>query len=221
MKYATLLCSCIFLALATPAAIMAAPATPVAIVESTVGKVAVTPFDLLREGDTLTFAADQGMIVSYLESCQRENIRGGTVVIGRTQSQVSGGTIAREGVACDPAALALTPEQANQSAALAFRDSESGDTDPVAAQAAFVLSSRYPVVLAPDLAELWIEDQRKPGTRHKLVAKNGVVQLTDGISPLPKGGVYRLEGGGRSLIFRIGREATDAPLPLLKRLIRF
>jgi hypothetical protein len=205
-----------------PPGAVAAPATPVAIVENTIGDVSdVAALDLLREGDTLTFAANQGMIVSYLESCQRENIRGGKVVIGRTQSEVSGGDVAREGVACDPAALALTPEQANQSAALAFRDPDSGNADPIAAEAAFALASRHPVVLAPDLTELWIEDQRKPGAKRKLVAKNGVVELTTLDAPLPKGGVYRLEGGGRSLIFRIGREATDAPLPLLKRLIRF
>lgn len=214
-------CLVLLVLLIAPAAI-AAPATPVAIVEDTIGDVgAVTALDLLLEGDRLTLAADQGMIVAYLESCLRENIRGGTVVIGRRQSTVSGGTVTREGVACDPAALALTPQQANQSAALAFRDSDGGDSDPIAAQATFVLASRHPVVLAPDLVELWIEDQRKPGAPRKLAVTEGVVELTGAESPLPKGGVYRLQGGGRTLVFRIGREATDAPLPLLKRLIRF
>lgn len=208
------------LALSQPA--VAAPSGPVAIVENTIGDVAaVAPLDLLREGDTLSFASNEGMIVSYLESCQRENIRGGKVVIGRTQSEVSGGNVVREGVACDPAALALTPEQANQSATLAFRDPDSGDADPIAAEAVFALASRHPVVLALDLSEIWLEDQRMPGSRRKLIATDGVVELTTLDAPLPKGGVYRLEGGGRSLVFRIGREATDAPLPLLKRLIRF
>jgi hypothetical protein len=199
-----------------------APA-PVAIVEDvTDNVVAVAPLDLLRNGDAVALAPDQGIIISYLDSCQRESIRGGTVAIGRSQSTVTGGIVSRQAVACDATALALTPDQANQSAALAFRLPEPPAAgDPLAASAAFAMSTRHPVAIVSDLNELLVRDLRQPSESVTRQARKGVIELTDEADPLDKGGVYRLEGGGRSLIFRIGREATDAPLPLLKRIIRF
>ncbi|WP_374374999.1 hypothetical protein [Dongia sp.] len=201
----------------------AQPAKPVAIVEDvTPGVAAVAPLDLLRDGDSLTLDPDQGAIISYLDSCQRENIRGGTIVIGGTQSTVTGGSVSRQAVACDPLALALTPEQANQSAALAFRQPDQpASGDAVAAEAKFALATRHPIVIAPDLQEITIEDRHNPGHLRRIKIVDGIAALTDEANPLDKGGVYRLEGGGRSLTFRIGREATDAPLPILKRVIRF
>lgn len=201
----------------------AQPSNPVAIVEDvTVGVEAVAPLDLLREGDSLSLSADQGAIISYLESCQRENIRGGAIVIGRSQSAVTGGSVSRQAVACDPLALALTPEQANQSAALAFRQPDQPAAgDAVAAEAKFAMATRHPIVIAPDLAEITIENRHNPGPLRRIKIIDGIAALTDEATPLDKGGVYRLEGGGRSLTFRIGREATDAPLPILKRIIRF
>lgn len=201
----------------------AEPRPPVAIVEDATANVtAIPPFHLLREGDSLSLANDQGVILSYLQSCQRETIRGGQVAIGRRQSDVTGGAVQRQTISCDPAALDLTPAEASQSAALAFRDPDSATTaDPIASEAAFVLASRLPVVIALDLAELTVEDRRNPGRSWQVQSADGVFELAAGDTPLDKGGVYRISGGSRSLVFRIGREATDAPVPLLKRLIRF
>lgn len=194
----------------------------VAIVEDVSGKVAgVEPFDLLHAGKTITLKAGEGLILSYLDSCRRENIQGGHVTIGEVQSDVSGGTVARSQLRCDPVALALTPEQANQSAALAFREDKTISGDPVAAQAKFVLETRQPVVIAPDLTEITVEDLRRPGTKWLVKVVKGIANLAIGSQVLDQGGVYRLTGSGKTLIFRIGREATDAPLPLLKRVIRF
>lgn len=199
----------------------AEPSGPVAIVEDTTdGVAAVAPLDLLRAGDQIALQPGQGVIISYLNSCQRENIRGGHVLVGETQSQVHDGTLSRQAIACDPLALALTPAQANQSGALAFRDPDAKG-DPIADQAKFVMATRHPIVLALDLDSVTIEDLRQPGSARRLAASGGIIELTDPDAPLAKGGVYKLTGGGRSLVFRIGREATDAPLPLLKRIIRF
>lgn len=203
--------------------VSAEPRPPVAIVEDATANVtAIPPFHLLREGDSLSLASDQGVILSYLQSCQRETIRGGQVAIGRLQSDVTGGAVQRQTISCDPAALDLTPAEASQSAALAFRDPDSAaDADPIAREAAFVLASRLPVVIALDLANLTIEDRRNPARTWQVQSTDGIFELAAGDLPLDKGGVYRISGGDRSLVFRIGREATDAPLPLLKRLIRF
>lgn len=198
------------------------PRGPVAIVEETTANVTtVEPMDLLREGTALALRDDQGVIISYLDTCQRESIRGGEIVIGRGRSEITGGTVARIAVNCDPAALALTPEQANESATLAFRDPTSAGDDPIAAQAQFVLSTRAPIVIAPDLTEVALENLRVPGAPRLVQLQDGVGELTGTDALLDKGGVYHLVGGGRSVVFRISRDATDAALPLLKRAIRF
>ncbi|MBL8710276.1 MAG: hypothetical protein JNL25_13860 [Rhodospirillaceae bacterium] len=198
------------------------PRGPVAIVEETTANVTtVEPMDLLREGTALALRDDQGVIISYLDTCQRESIRGGEIVIGLGQSEITGGTVVRIAVDCDPAALALTPEQANESATLAFRDPTSTGNDPIAAQAEFVLSTRAPIVIVPDLAEVTIENLRVPGAPRLVQLRDGVGELTGTDGLLDKGGVYRLVGGDRSVVFRISRDATDAALPLLKRAIRF
>jgi len=208
---------------ALPYAAGAEPNVPVAIIEDATGAPAgVETFRLLREGDGFSLTQDQGVIVSYLLSCRRENIRGGAVVIGRRQSLVRGGTMSYQVVPCDPTALALTPAEANQSAALAFREPEDPAAgDPVAEEAAFILAARLPVVIAPGLDEIILEDRRNPDHRWRLDGHSGVFMLAEPAAPLEKGGVYRITGGGRSLVFRVSRDATDAPLPLLKRLIRF
>jgi hypothetical protein len=213
----------IFALMGLSGAALAEPRQPVAIVEDATANVtAIPPFQLLHEGDSLSLASDQGIILSYLQSCQRESIRGGHVAIGRRQSDVTGGAVQRQTISCDPAALDLTPAEASQSAALAFRDPDNAaSADAVAAEAEFVLASRRPVVIALDLAELTVEDRRDPARIWQVKSLDGVFELAAGNAPLDKGGVYRISGGNRSLVFRVGREATDAPVPLLKRLIRF
>lgn len=194
----------------------------VAIVEETSGNVAgVEPLDLLREGRTIALKADAGLIISYLNSCQRENIRGGKVTIGKVQSDIAGGTVDRVRLTCDPVALDLSPEQANQSATLVFRADKTVSGDPIAAQAKFVMETRQPLVIAPALNEITLEDLRHAGTKWSVKVAKGIADLTADHKLLDQGGVYRLMGGGRELIFRVGKEATDAPLPLLKRVIRF
>lgn len=198
-----------------PLRVALAEDSAVAIVEDTSGKVAgVEPLDLLREGKTIDLNADGGLIVSYLNSCQRESIRGGKVTIGKTQSEVEGGEVGRQRVRCDAAALNLTPEQANQSATLVFRKPE------IEEGVKFVIETRQPLVIAPDLKEILVEELRDNGQKWTVKVVKGVADITAGRNTLDLAGRYQLSGGGRSLIFRVGKEATDAKLPLLQRAIR-
>jgi hypothetical protein len=187
----------------------------VAIVEDTSGKVAgIEALDLLPAGRRIVLGPDSGLIISYLDSCQRENIRGGKVVVGRTQSTVEGGEISRRRVACDAAALDLTPEQANQAATLVFRE------PPLEDGVKFRMETRQPLVIAPSLHEVTLE-QIEPMPSHRVVkVVKGVADLTAGRNLLDKGALYRLSGGGKIVVFRIGKEATDAPVPVLQRAIR-
>jgi hypothetical protein len=187
----------------------------VAIVEDTSGATpGVEPLDLLPEGREISLQPDSGLIISYLDSCQRENIRGGKIIIGKVQSDVTDGHVARRRISCDPAALALTPEQANQSATLVFRD------PPTEKGIKFIAETRQPLVIAPDLKDVTIEDMEQVGAKRTVRFVKGIADLTAEHAILRQGGLYRLSGGGRTLVFRVGKEATDAPLPLLKRVIR-
>ncbi len=89
------------------------------------------------------------------------------------------------------------------------------------AEAKFFMETRQPIVIAPELSEITVEDWRDKKTKWTVKLVKGVADITTEHGLLAQGGVYRLSGGGKSLVFRIGKEATDAPLPLLKRAIRF
>ena len=193
----------------------------VAIVEDTSGAiVGVEPLDLLRAGREIELAADAGLILSYLNSCQRENIHGGKITIGREQSEVKGGNVTRKRVPCDPAALDLTPEQANQSATLVFRGDERPEGDAVAAEAKFRMDTRQPLVMAPGLTEVTVENRRRPSVKWSVKVLDGIADITQDHGLLDQGGVYKITAGTDSVVFLVGKEATDAPLPILKRLIR-
>ncbi len=193
----------------------------VAIVEDTSGAVAgIEALDLLRPGREIDLRGDGGLILSYLDSCQRENIRGGKVRIGKVQSVVTGGVVARERLACDPAALSLSPEQANQSATLVFREPDKVTGDPVAETAAFMMDTRQPLLIAPGHATVAMSDLRHAGRKWSVKVVKGVADLTAGHGLLDQGGVYRIDAGSQKIVFRVGKDATDAPLKLLKRVIR-
>ncbi|MBI2257196.1 MAG: hypothetical protein HYU58_21430 [Proteobacteria bacterium] len=187
----------------------------VAIVEDTSGNiVGVEPLDLLRTGREIVLTAQSGLIVSYLNSCQRENIRGGKVVIGEVQSDVQGGEVSRRRVPCDAAALNLTPEQANQSATLVFRD------PPKEKGINFLLNTRQPIVIAPGLAEVKLEQLEKVKSTRVVKVAKGIADLTAEHGLLDQGGLYQLTAGDRTVKFRVGKEATDNPMPILQRAIR-
>jgi hypothetical protein len=187
----------------------------VAIVEDTSGNVVgVEPLDLLRTGREIVLTAESGVIVSYLNSCQRENIRGGKVVIGEVQSEVQGGEVSRRRVPCDAAALNLTPEQANQSATLVFRD------PPKEQGIDFLLNTRQPIVIAPGIAEVTLEQLEKTKSSRRVKVVKGIADLTAEHGLLDQGGLYRLTAGAKVVKFRVGKEATDNPMPILQRAIR-
>ncbi len=187
----------------------------VAIVEDTSGNIAgIEPFDLLRPGREIELSSDSGVIISYLNSCQRENIRGGKVVIGEVQSDIQGGEVSRRSVPCDAASLNLTPEQANQAATLVFRK------PPLEKGINFLLLTRQPIVIASGVDEVMLEQLSEKYATRMVKVVNGVADLTAEQGLLDKGGLYQLTAGDRVVKFRVGKEATDNPIPVLQRVIR-
>jgi hypothetical protein len=68
---------------------------PVALVEEVSGAPAGVEFmDYVETGKTIELGARGGIVLSYLNSCVRETISGGTVTVGTDQSDVQGGRFA-------------------------------------------------------------------------------------------------------------------------------
>ncbi len=101
----------------------AAAGEPAAIVEAvSPPQPGVAAMELVEPGRTIEVGDRGELVLGYLRSCIREQIRGGTVTVGATQSTVVGGRITRAAVECDGGRLVLTAEQAAKSGALVFRN---------------------------------------------------------------------------------------------------
>src|SRR5262249_23532857 len=57
--------------------------------------------DYVDPGQVIRLGAHDRIVLGYLRSCWRETISGGTVTVGTEQSEVAGGEVARDKVACE------------------------------------------------------------------------------------------------------------------------
>lgn len=190
------------------------------LVEEASGVAGVTAFDYLGKGRTVDLGTAGTLVLTYLDSCVRERIAGGSVTIGEGESAVRGGRIQREDLKCDKGALRLTPGQAASSGAMAMR-SLPGEKPEITV---FALSPAFEVV---GTGRLTIErvDQRAQPVNVDLVARNalrpGLYDLAKANVALAPGGVYRAKAGNQTLVFEVDGDAKDRTGPLLGRLIRF
>ncbi len=198
--------------LLSPQASAQAPA--VAILEEIEGAAGThEAFDELRAGDRLELGAKGRAIIGYLGSCARETIDGGTIVIGNNQSQVEGGKVARETIACEATQLVMTEQEAGTSATVVFRG------PPWEKHVRQVVPSPSPVVLASgkSLQVKRLDEEEKPVT---LPLKNGRVDLDAAEIALTPGGYYELTAGKKQMVIQIDPAATVDPLPPTSRIVR-
>jgi hypothetical protein len=194
---------------------LAGPA-PVALVEEVSGAPAGVEFmDYVETGKTIQLGARGGIVLSYMNSCVRETISGGTVTVGTDQSDVQRGRVARTKVACDPGNLALSGDRPGQFAGRVFRNVAAG-TSPVEAQV--TLYGRSPVLQLNATTERYLvevaPDQLLHGSFYDF-AKWG--------RHLAAGGLYRisLEGqDGQEVVFKIDAHAKPGNTPMVGRLLR-
>jgi hypothetical protein len=207
-----------------------APLIPTALVEDIKSSTAEVEFmDYVGNGQVIKLAPSDVLVLSYLKSCQHETITGGTVKIGPEQSEIEGGKIARGKVPCDDGKVKLTSQQANASAASAFR------LQSVAVRP--VLYATPPMVQVPKLnvgddRTLVIERVDKPSDRQEIkvgdeLMKGGFLDLAKSdLKPLTRGGVYTATLAGRKVTFGIDTKAktvgkTGKTPPIVSRLLRF
>jgi hypothetical protein len=218
------------LALATHAVAAALPPlVPTALVEDIKSAAADVAFmDYVGPGQVIKLAAGDVLVLSYLKSCEHETITGGTVVVGLQRSEVQGGEVIRAKVPCDGGKMRLNPQQANASAASAFR-LQSADIEPT-------LYARTPLVqlprsLAADERTLQIVRTDRRGERHIFKLDDAVVaagfydlaniKVNKTKVRLTRGAIYEASIGTRKVAFLVDAKAKSGPAPIVSRLLRF
>lgn len=211
--------------LATPAAARApAPLVPTALVEDVKsGSADVEFMDYVGSGQVIRLAPGDTLVLSYLKSCEHETITGGTITIGAQRSEVQDGKVVRAKVACDGGKMRLSAQEANTSAAGAFR-LQSADIEPT-------LYARTPVIqlprhLASEDRMLSIVRTDRRGERHTLAiddkaAAAGFYDLAGAKVRLMRGATYEASIGGRKLSFLVDTRAKSGATPIVSRLLRF
>lgn len=216
----------IFLALflVLPALPAWAAGEPVALVEDISAKGAGVEFmDYVAAGRSIHLGAGGTLVLSYLKSCVRESVTGGTVTVGADQSRVQGGKVTREVVSCDGGKLALTTEQSAKSGTMVFRKAPTAGGLPAAA---IVLYGTAPVIDVPGGGRLVIERLDRPGERLDLqiagqqLLRGSFYDMAKTDKALQAGGLYRASAGSREIVFRVDPHARSGRGPVISRLLR-
>ena len=210
------------MALAGLAAVPANAQQTAALVEEvSAGVSGVEELDYVSAGQTITLGAGKTLVLSYLGSCRRETIKGGTVVVGQTQSTVTGGQVDSQTMKCDRAALRLASAQASQSGAAAIRVAPPA-IPGMLPRPEITVHSVSPVLRMKEPAPVQIARMDKDGQAPVSVPASGkVVDLAKTGVKLEKGGLYRFTQGERTLVVKIDDTARADAGPLGDRIIPF
>lgn len=175
--------------------------------------------DYVEPGRVIVLPKKATLVLGYMQSCLRETISGGTVTVGRKQSQVRGGKIVVEQVECDGGRLRLTSKQGGKSAVLVLRVPPSG---AAAVGPTFRIYGASPVLLVPTAtARVIIKRLDQPSPDLTVVIRARFVDLAATRQALAPGGVYRATAGDRSIVFSVDAFARPGPGPIIGRLIAF
>jgi hypothetical protein len=198
----------------------AAEAAPAALVEDISGPPAgVQAFDFVDENQVIRLQAANTLVLSYLGSCWRESIVGGTVRVGHDQSTVDGGQVGREQVQCNGGRMRLTAEQAQRSGGIPFR--QAGN-----AAGRYESYGLSPIILMRSPGHLVITrvGQVAPVLDVNVQARDltrGAYDLARTGVALQPGGVYRAKVGAREVEFRVNESARPGQVPAVSRLVQF
>jgi len=206
---------------------IAAAQAPAALVEEVTGHPPGVEFmDYVVPGQIIRLTADDAIVLSYLKSCWREHIKGGTVTAGTERSEVEGGKIERAKVNCNGGAMQLTAAEASKSAALVFRDRPRPAQQPVNPPPQLTLYGVSPIVEVKG-GTLVVERLDKPGERleltidsDKLVHKS-FYDFASAKTALTPGGIYRAKAGAQEIVFKVDASAKPGAGPIVGRLVRF
>ena len=190
---------------------------PAAIIEDLSGLDRLSRLDLLTAGEQIDLRENGRIILGYLRSCWQDTITGGRIVVTMYQSRIDGGSLLRQRVECDSAALARVGSKGPliPRAVVPLTDDALPKPD-------IVLFGRSPVVLSNGAdRRLTIDrlDASNPPIRLEFV--NGRIDLVDAGIDLNVEGLYRFTTNGASIVLRIDGLAEPGPAPVVGRLLVF
>jgi hypothetical protein len=202
----------------------AAAQAPVAIVEDAQGKVEGVEFmDYVAPGKIIKLGSKATVVLGYMNSCWRETITGGTVIVGAEQSVVHLGDVQRIKVDCDGTSIQLSDREGNQSAATTFRALKPG---PRVATPQLTLYGLSPIVEVKAGGTLVVERIDAQGERYTVPLGSGALvhgkfyDFAKANVSLTAGGTYAASAGSRKITFKIDTHATSGSAPIIGRLIR-
>ncbi len=202
------------------------PSVQVALVENVTGSPAgVEIMDYVETGKIITLGSGDTIVLSYMGSCVRETITGGTVTIGIDQSEVQAGKVARTKVQCDAGKMLFAGDQAVQFGGRIFRSVipfSASDSNPQ-----LTLYGQSPIVELTSTGTLLVDRLDQASERDIVDLENE--QLLHGRfydfakrgKNLAAGGIYRMSFRGQEIVFKIDARAQPGNTPILGRLLRF
>ena len=201
--------------------------SPAAVVEEVQGNVPGVQFmDYVDPGQVIRLGGHDRIVLGYLNSCWRETISGGTVTVGKEQSEVAGGEVARAKVACEGGKMMLSSELAGKSGAMVFRQAPKQQAAAAIPHPEFTLYGLSPVFEVRPPGKLLVERLDQHGERYEIaVTEQQLVRgafldfAKIGVALAP-GGVYRAKLADREIVFKIDPDAKPGDAPLIGRLAR-
>ena len=202
-----------------------AAAGPSAMVEDIAGNVpGIGLLDYLAAGRIIHLASGDRLVLDYFHSCIRETIAAGLVIVGTDQSDVKGGNVKRDKVACDGGQLQLSAAEAEASAVVVFRGTTASSANKLPAPQRTLYGSS-PLVDLPGGGMLVIERLDKPEERMVYdlkpadMIRGRFYDFARQGESLEPGALYRASAGSRSIVFALSPAATPGAAPPVSRLL--
>lgn len=213
----------LFLLFATVASAQQKSLPAAAIIEDVDAKVKGAELLEYVEPGRVIDTAGGTIVLSYLASCTRETITGGSLVVGEKESAVSGGQVKRSTVTCDGGKLVLAEAQSSKSGAMVFRDAkkrpEGRATLP---KPDIIIYGTSPIFTLRQPADaILIERLDVSGSIVTLKPSKGRADMAAEGKQLDAGGLYKAKAGAVEKVFLIDAGAKPGKEPLVARLLRF
>ncbi len=192
---------------------------PTAIVEDAdPGRSDIGLFEMLESGRKIVLKEKERLILGYLQSCVQETIVGGRLVIGQTESLVSGGQVKRKKVECTGGQVTLDEATKGKAGVVVFRNAPNRKSATAEPRIVTIRDTSPFVYLTMAVGKIYLRRLDRPGpTRSVGVSGNSVDLRGAGIALVP-GGSYEVAANGRQVRIKIAAGAGGG-LSLLERMV--
>jgi hypothetical protein len=194
-----------------------AAAQPVAVIEDIQASSSqLEIMDFVTPGQVIDLGESGKVVLGYMKPCIQETITGGTVTIQKDRSEVRGGQLIREDVAC-AGSQQLSGQVAGKSGAMAFRSARVGLAEPDT-----VIMGTSPVFVFDNPAShLTITRMDRRGETYTLRVNARYLDTAKKQLHLHRGGIYKVKLSNDTFkTFKIDSKASDRPVAIISRMVR-